>query len=175
MALKFEMLKIKRKVERRGEEIVDLLEPTLVVDTESENFNVDGVHVVSRETEMRPDLIALSFYGDSSYADLILKANGVSNPFSIEEGDRLLIPKVDPAKSFYGRQKQPTPPEQEIEDPRITPDRKGKKDKSRQEKQKEASGQRRNGASENRPPNELREDEQPFRFEDGRVRLGNDS
>ena len=43
----------------------------------------------------RPDLIALDEYGDSSKADIILKFNGISDPFSIIEGEMIKIPRED--------------------------------------------------------------------------------
>jgi hypothetical protein len=43
----------------------------------------------------RPDLIALDAYGDTSMADIILKFNGISDPFSIVEGETIKIPKID--------------------------------------------------------------------------------
>jgi len=43
----------------------------------------------------RPDLIALDEYGDPSKADLILKFNGISDPFSIIEGETIRIPRAD--------------------------------------------------------------------------------
>jgi len=42
----------------------------------------------------RPDLVSQAAYGISSYWDLILKFNGISNPFSLCEDDILLIPRL---------------------------------------------------------------------------------
>ena len=58
-----------------------------------------NVYKVPKEYVMRPDLIAKSVYNNSLYAEVILKYNGISNPFSINEGDIILIPDLDSAKS----------------------------------------------------------------------------
>lgn len=57
--------------------------------------NVDVVfeHTVALREEGRPDLIALKYFGDHSYTDLILKFNGISNPFALSEGDVVEIPR----------------------------------------------------------------------------------
>ena len=50
------------------------------------------IYIVEKDVEMRPDLIANSFLGSISYTCLMLKYNGISNPFSIAEGQVLRIP-----------------------------------------------------------------------------------
>jgi hypothetical protein len=48
---------------------------------------------VQQGEDGRPDLVALRAYGDESKIDMILKFNGISDPFSIKEGDILFIPR----------------------------------------------------------------------------------
>ena len=48
-------------------------------------------HVVKEDEIGRPDLIA-NQYGGINLTDHILKINNISNPFSINEGDILIIP-----------------------------------------------------------------------------------
>ena len=43
----------------------------------------------------RIDLISLSAYGNAEKADLILKFNGISDPFSIAEWESIKIPRED--------------------------------------------------------------------------------
>ena len=58
-------------------------------------------HEVGQRELGRPDLISLKYYGVQSLTDLILKFNGVSNPFSLQEGDLLEIPvNQDKFKAF---------------------------------------------------------------------------
>lgn len=53
------------------------------------------LYVVTDETAMRADLISNYFYQNTSYADLLLKYNGYSNPFSLNVGDILRIPNSE--------------------------------------------------------------------------------
>lgn len=79
-----------------GEKIVNLLDKT---------FEILGpydatVMEVSEEYIARPDLLAFDIYGDSMYADIICKINGISNPFELNEGMYLIIPSIDSLDNF---------------------------------------------------------------------------
>ena len=63
------------------------------------NYTTFEVFKVPKDYVMRPDLIAKSVYNNSIYAEVILKFNGISNPFSIDEGDVILVPDLDSAKA----------------------------------------------------------------------------
>lgn len=71
---------------------------TTVLDLIKQSFSyksevpIDRKVLVTSEYVMRPDLISLSVYGSSNYLDYILKYNGISNPFSIDEYQILFIP-----------------------------------------------------------------------------------
>jgi len=79
-----------------GEKIRDLTQT--IFELKNRNYIAYNVYKVPREYRMRPDLISKSVYNDSAYAELILKYNGISNPFSINEGDIILIPDLDSAQ-----------------------------------------------------------------------------
>ena len=71
-----------------GEDIIDLAAPSLKKDV---TFAVLD-YVIVRDTEaMRPDYLTQRYYGDMSHTEMLLKFNGISNPFSIEEGDLIMI------------------------------------------------------------------------------------
>lgn len=57
-------------------------------------------HVVEPDEEMRPDAISFLYYGTENYTDILCKYNNISNPFSIEAGQVIRIPK-DPTKFFF--------------------------------------------------------------------------
>ena len=57
-----------------------------------EEIDIVIEHRVELREEGRPDLIALKYYGNHADTDLILKFNGISNPFSMAEGDIIEIP-----------------------------------------------------------------------------------
>lgn len=48
----------------------------------------------------RPDLLSLDIYGDSLFADLLCKLNGISNPFELNKGMVLIIPSPDNIMNF---------------------------------------------------------------------------
>jgi hypothetical protein len=68
------------------------------------NYVKYNVYRVPKEFSMRPDLIAAAVYNNSIYAEIILKYNGISNPFSIQEGDLILIPNLDSAQTVISVQ-----------------------------------------------------------------------
>lgn len=73
------------------EDIMDLTFGSFIY---SQDVQITGVGVVSTDLEMRPDLVAKIYYGDVSKLDYILKFNGISNPFSLQSGQILLIGDV---------------------------------------------------------------------------------
>jgi hypothetical protein len=69
---------------------VIMTEPTIIFS--AANTPVIGKFTVTEDYIGRIDLISRQIYGTESYADYILKYNGISNPFSIGEGDILFLP-----------------------------------------------------------------------------------
>lgn len=53
---------------------------------------VINVFFASEDMAMRPDLISYVSYGNTDKFDIICKFNGISNPFSINEGDLIKVP-----------------------------------------------------------------------------------
>lgn len=56
------------------------------------NPNVSSNHLysiykVSKEYDMRPDLVSMSLYGTTDYTEMVLKYSMINNPFAIEAGD----------------------------------------------------------------------------------------
>ena len=54
-----------------------------------------NIFKVSKEYIARPDLVSLDAYGDTMYTDVICKLNGISNPFELNEGMKLIVPTPD--------------------------------------------------------------------------------
>lgn len=75
-----------------------LTQPTMLF-RNKEDIRVITNHEVKTDEEGRIDLIASDYYNDTSKVDYILKFNGISDPFSIKEGDIIKIP-VDGVKTF---------------------------------------------------------------------------
>lgn len=74
-----------------GDTVLDLTISS--IDKTAESPTEVSVTVVDQDNVMRPDIIAKKAYGDDGKLDFLLKYNGISNPFSIEPGDVLIIPE----------------------------------------------------------------------------------
>lgn len=75
-----------------GEKIVDFTYPSV-------RYNYDpfviAIVPMNSQMEMRPDLLSRAGYGNDQFWDMILKFNGISNPFSISKDDVFLIPSLE--------------------------------------------------------------------------------
>lgn len=80
-----------------GESLFNLLDKTFEMPFNGFTFNV---LVVSDEYIARPDLIAYDAYGDSGYADIICKINGISNPFELNLGMQIIVPRPEDINKF---------------------------------------------------------------------------
>ena len=76
---------------KNGDVIVDLISSTF--DFSKDGGNAGGYTIVSQFESMRPDLVCKRIYDNQNYYELLLKYNGISNPFSLEEGEFLLTPQ----------------------------------------------------------------------------------
>lgn len=71
-------------------QILDLLVPCW--DTKNVQYNLRSIAIVTDETEMRPDLVALSYQGEMTQLGTLLKLNNISNPLSLKAGEVLAVP-----------------------------------------------------------------------------------
>ena len=80
-------------VKYNNEEILDLTS-SIFNDIKSAGI-IFNIYRVPESMKMRIDLISIAAYGTDKYSDLLLKYNGISNPFTIDKDDILLIPTLD--------------------------------------------------------------------------------
>lgn len=68
-----------------------------------ENINVSSrkLFIVTEDLRMRPDLISTYQIGDDTMAGSLMKINGISNPFAIDEGQYMVIPTPGLVKNTY--------------------------------------------------------------------------
>ena len=90
-----------------GDNIVDLISSTF--DFDKGGVASEGYLLVREEEAMRPDLISYRMYSDTSNYEVLMKYNGISNPFSIAPGEILLAPP------FRSLEKMIVPPKNIIE------------------------------------------------------------
>ena len=76
--------------------IINLLDTTFEF-PDSYTYNI---FEVTEDYIARPDLISYDAYGDAMYADVICKLNGVSNPFELNEGMKIIVPTPDDISRF---------------------------------------------------------------------------
>lgn len=82
--------------------MLSILSNKPVIGTTDEDFRLDFLYpsrepkyvlddsimvIVKKGEEMRPDILSANFFASTQYYDVVLKHNGISNPFSIDEGD----------------------------------------------------------------------------------------
>lgn len=81
-----------KKLNTEGDKI-NLAQPTMLFRSlDPSEYVMVAKHTVSNDDVVRPDLIAVKHYNSTSGLDIILKFNGISDPFSIMPGETLWIP-----------------------------------------------------------------------------------
>lgn len=133
---------------------VIMTEPTTLFNTGTNYF---ATYRVDERTAGRIDLIALACYSDASYADYILKYNNISNPFSINTGDILLIPDKDVVLAPW--KNKPAIKNAEVnavKEKFLNTKRLSVKDQKRIEYLLRKAAEYQNGATEMLPPNVLK-------------------
>ena len=133
------------------------------------NVKTIAVHTVNELQVGRIDLVSIEYFGTADYADLILKYNNISNPFSIYEGEVLNIPDRTVVKGFkpIGKESVVENPirQQFLDSKRLTT-----KDANRLEYLKRKAAEKSNGAQP-LPPNILSND---GRSEDSNLDINGD-
>lgn len=91
--LQYSTLNFKKDIfsEYLGERILNLLDYSFSIP----KSYVYNIFEVTKDYISRPDLISLDAYGDDMFADIICKINGISNPFELNEGMRLILPSPE--------------------------------------------------------------------------------
>jgi len=146
-------------------------------DFTSNNYVNYSVYKVPSDYEMRPDLISQSVYNNTLYAEYILKYNGISNPFTIDIGDMILIPTLDTAKKNIKKQGSDAENSDSRRirntykyiDPTKAPIRDGDVEKFDQRNLGKKDSQLTDGAL---PPNIAQEGEKGITYRNGRVYFG---
>ena len=122
-------------------------------------------HVVREDDIVRPDRIALLYYGDQTKLDLILKFNGISDPFSLAVGETILVP--DPSTAYYKLERPRSYEENIVKQQFIDTKRLSKKDARRIEALKKKYNK-----EALLPPNVIPVGKKNYEFDGREVRLG---
>lgn len=136
-------------------------------------YTIKAIALVTDETEMRPDLVSMTYLYDSHRLGTILKLNNISNPLSLKSGEILFIPGDEMINDLFQSGKSVTNQKQKARSFR----------KELQEKISQVSKDRleylnskniSNLAETPLPPNLLKEGEQQIAVTEGRLIFGPD-
>ena len=145
----------KRTISTVDGDMLDLVAPTVIYEV----FPgiVENMHFVMEEEAMRLDIIANKYYGWADKIDAILWANNIYNPFSVDAGEWLTIPRVKDTNMYV---KNP--------DVSVMPD------DNRQDTTAKITGAagKLNGAAKKRKPNEQKPGESHKKYDGGTILLG---
>lgn len=163
-------LALKNKLidQRTGEFYFDLTAPSFIYDAD---LGIKALHYVMPDQVGRMDKISEIYFGSGEYIDAICIVNNIFNPFSLQEGEVLVIPNLSRPDLVYKRPdtaSRPTTPQQ----PYIDTERQSEKDQSRIQRLAKKAQERPAGVKTPLPPNMLQPDEVAKVFENGKIKLG---
>jgi hypothetical protein len=81
----------------RQDNLYDLFEPTYRTRT---GFAMESF-LVSREQEMRIDLVCNEIYGSVDEVDVIMSINQIDNPLNIKEGDTIMFVNYETLQELF--------------------------------------------------------------------------
>lgn len=152
-----------------GEEFFDLSSPSFKYDVK---YGVKAIHYVLPDQEGRIDLISNIYYGSGEYIDAICVVNNIFNPFSIQEGDVLVIPNIIQNETeLYKKPKTQERPNI-VQDQFINTDRQTQKDQNRIERIKAKGSGKKSRVNNPLPPNILQPGQDAKTFTNGNIQLG---
>ena len=166
--MKIHLFDLKSFMEREGIRMMDFLENNFSVNYDDPELQIQSVMFIEDRHLCRPDLLSWENYYSVDYVDIILKFNQISNPFSMQIDDFIVIPTLSSGVRFYQEDKLKT--SKYINDTKalfIDPTKASQKDLARLKQLEKIAGKRKNGSSEIKPTNLLRANERPF-VADGR-------
>lgn len=168
--MKIKSLALKNKLidQNTGENYFDLSAPSFKFKSE---LGLQAIHYVVQDQVGRIDKIAQIYYGSTAYIDAICVTNGIFNPFSIKEGDILVIPNLSKEDLVYRRPNTASRPN-EIQSIYIDTNVQSEKDQSRVQRLIQKAKTKKSGVKTPLPPNVLQQGQETKEFRDGRIFLG---
>jgi hypothetical protein len=168
MNIKSLALKNKLIDEKTGEFYYDLTAPSFIYDAD---LGVRAVHYVLPDQEGRIDKISEIYFGSTEFIDAICVVNNIFNPFSVQEGDVLIIPNLRRPDLVYKKPSVISRPTT-TQEPFIDTGRQTQKDQSRVQRLIQKAKEKKNGVSSPLPPNMLQPGQSTKVFEGGEIKLG---
>ena len=141
-----------------------LVAPTIVFKEKNRIF-IEAYHRVTEFEEGRPDLIAAKYYGGATALDIILKYNGISDPFSIVKDQLIEVPMLSVPLQKYKRPAVAV--ENDVKQQFVDTKRLSKKDQKRIETLKKKYNK-----DNILPPNVVPVGKKTYKFEQGKIIFG---
>jgi len=142
-----------------------MTQPTMLFRNREQVELVEKEYYVKEDEVARPDLIALQYYGNQSKTDIILKWNGISDPFSINDGDELEIPVA--TLPFYKLERPNNFDDDPVKQQFVDGKRLSKKDQRRLDALK-----KRYGKDDLLPPNVIPVGKKNYKFDGDNIVMG---
>lgn len=162
-ALSSTIVTLKKEIDLGGgDKILDFLSSNYEINFNSPELQLKSFFVVREEHICRMDLICQEVYGKPNLVDVLCKWNNITNPFSIQVGDVIICPTEKTLNSFFVNNPVSKIEALDTKSFWLDPARATKKDLNRLEQMKKAAYKEKNGSTEPKPTNLLREGESPF-------------
>lgn len=168
MDIKSLALKNKLVQENTGEFYYDLTAPSFIYDAE---LGVKALHYVQIDQIGRIDKISELYFGSGEFIDAICLVNNIFNPFTINEGDILVIPNLSRQDLVYSRPNPASRPN-EVQEAYVDTGRQSEKDQARLQRLIEKAKKSKSGVEQPMPPNMLQPGQQTKTYEGGKIQLG---
>ena len=168
--MKIKSLTLKNKLtdDKTGEQYFDLTAPSFKYKRE---LGVKALHYVTQDQVGRIDKISEVNYGTGQYIDAICIVNNIFNPFSIQEGDVLAIPKLDQLDLVYKRPNAAERPSLTLA-AYVDTGRQSEQDQSRIQRLIQKAKTKKTGVKTPIPPNMLQQGQEAKVYEGGKIKLG---
>jgi hypothetical protein len=168
MNIKSLTLKNTLSIEKTGELYYDLTAPSF---TYKRELGVKGIHYVTQDQAGRIDKIAELYFGGSQNIDAICVVNNIFNPFSVSEGDILVIPNLAQPNLAYRRPNPISRPSVQLAQYTNT-DRQSEQDQSRIQRLIQKAKTKKTGVKTPIPPNMLQQGQDAKIYGGGEILLG---
>jgi len=151
MDIKSLTLKNKLIIDKTGEGYWDLTAPSFIYDSD---LGVRALHYVMQDQIGRIDKISNIYFGSGEFIDAICVVNNIFNPFSVNEGDILIIPNLSRKDLVYKRPNPASRPNA-VQEAYVDTGRQSEKDQSRIQRLIEKAKTKEAGVKQPMPPNML--------------------
>lgn len=168
MNIKSLTLKNKLIVDETGEGYWDLTAPSFIYDSD---LGVKALHYVMQDEVGRMDKIANTYFGSGEFVDAICVVNNIFNPFSVNEGDILVIPNLSRKDLVYKRPNPASRPN-DVQEAYVDTGRQSEKDQARIQRLIEKAKKSEAGVKQPMPPNMLQPGQESKTFGGGKIQLG---